>query len=141
MTTPGTHSEVREYKPKLPKTKVEQLAKVVELAILTEDLDRSERKALLEVAHDVDKKRNHNVTGNKRFAKAGSVFAWPLFPISRLAQLAGCPGCKVCDKWKDWEPFKPVDEVGHARGGSTTQRGAERPPTSSTESLGKAGER
>jgi hypothetical protein len=78
---------------------------VVELAALTDHLDRRERRALIDVAHHVDRARNKNVVTNRRYQTAGAPGGGGLDSVmvvapSRLARLAGCDktDCRVCAK-------------------------------------------
>lgn len=76
----------------------EKLAKVVELAIVTEDRDRAEQKSLVDVAHYVDKRLNRQTNSNP---VADVYFRTP----SRLAREAGCNKgtCPICTKKPDKE--------------------------------------
>ena len=72
------------------------LETVVGFAVQFEDLDRSERKALINVAHRVDRDLNKQTTGNP---EADRTYENP----SRLALAAGCAkaNCRVCTKVPD----------------------------------------
>lgn len=71
----------------------EEVAQVVALAALTEDRTAQEQRALLRVAHWVDKRLNTQTLTNPVAEK----YFWE---PSRLGRLVGCD-CVKCSAWPD----------------------------------------